>query len=52
MDYGDGKYPIGSGAYQFYPTYNRDEVCQQITDSCRSDRWYKLIPVPQCWFNY
>jgi hypothetical protein len=26
MDYGDGIYPIGSGIYQFHPTYNQAEM--------------------------
>ena len=38
-------YPVGTGAYQFHPTYNRDEVCEGITDSFRSDRWYRLKPI-------
>ncbi|KAJ3121098.1 hypothetical protein HK098_003969 [Nowakowskiella sp. JEL0407] len=33
MDYGDGRYPPGSGWYGFHPTYNQAEVCGKVQSS-------------------
>lgn len=32
MDYGDGIYPIGSGIYQFHPTYNQKEMSVAVVE--------------------
>ncbi|KAJ3128149.1 hypothetical protein HK098_005049 [Nowakowskiella sp. JEL0407] len=33
MDYGDGRYPHGTGWYGFHPTYNQAEVCGKIQNT-------------------
>lgn len=36
LDYGDFQYPIGSGIYQFHPTYNQQEMCASMTTNFKT----------------
>ncbi|KAJ3121099.1 hypothetical protein HK098_003970 [Nowakowskiella sp. JEL0407] len=46
MDYGDGRYPPGSGWYGFHPTYNKAEVCTKI-QNIKTQKPSCLVPISQ-----
>ncbi|KAJ3119580.1 hypothetical protein HK098_005316 [Nowakowskiella sp. JEL0407] len=46
MDYGDGRYPAGTGWYGFHPKYNQAEVCSKLQNVMNS-KPNCLLPVNQ-----
>jgi len=42
MDYGDGKYPVGTGTYQFHPSLDQ-ELCEYLGATIRGGRWGRNV---------